>query len=219
MAKLTDFGIVKDLDPSADLGASTTLVGTWAYASPEQTEGQRHQQHEGQPVGAVADEIEEFGGHEHRPDDPPGDPEEERDPWVLGHEQYEDRQFDVAESTDGYVESGRHQARTDHDQAEQPRELDPPDLGLEVAGVDMLESKSGPKILEINSSPGLEGIERATSVDVADVAREATGAWAPPPFDVERRLALPVAVDAGRVEARLVDGVLDRKSTRLNSSH
>ena len=30
-------------------------------------------------------------------------------------------------------------------------------MGLEVAGVDMLEGKSGPKILEINSSPGLEG--------------------------------------------------------------
>ncbi len=41
-------------------------------------------------------------------------------------------------------------------------------MGLEVAGVDMLESASGPKILEINSSPGLEGIERATNVDVAD---------------------------------------------------
>lgn len=38
--KLTDFGIVKDLDPSADLQASTTLVGTWAYASPEQIQGQ-----------------------------------------------------------------------------------------------------------------------------------------------------------------------------------
>jgi len=31
----------------------------------------------------------------------------------------------------------------------------------------MLESKSGPKILEINSSPGLEGIERTSGVDVA----------------------------------------------------
>jgi ribosomal protein S6--L-glutamate ligase len=31
----------------------------------------------------------------------------------------------------------------------------------------MLESRSGPKILEINSSPGLEGIERATGIDVA----------------------------------------------------
>ncbi|HVY45191.1 MAG TPA: RimK family alpha-L-glutamate ligase, partial [Minicystis sp.] len=40
-------------------------------------------------------------------------------------------------------------------------------MGLEVAGVDMLEGKSGPKILEINSSPGLEGIERASGVDVA----------------------------------------------------
>ena len=40
-------------------------------------------------------------------------------------------------------------------------------MGLEIAGVDMLEGRDGPKILEINSSPGLEGIERATGVDVA----------------------------------------------------
>jgi ribosomal protein S6--L-glutamate ligase len=40
-------------------------------------------------------------------------------------------------------------------------------MGLEVAGVDMLEGKAGPKILEINSSPGLEGIERASGIDVA----------------------------------------------------
>ncbi len=39
VAKLTDFGIVKDLDPSADPFVSTTLVGTWAYASPEQISG------------------------------------------------------------------------------------------------------------------------------------------------------------------------------------
>lgn len=38
--KLTDFGIVKDLDPEADSAVSTTLVGTWAYASPEQITGQ-----------------------------------------------------------------------------------------------------------------------------------------------------------------------------------
>ncbi len=41
------------------------------------------------------------------------------------------------------------------------------EMGLEVAGVDMLEGKSGPRVLEINSSPGLEGIERASGVDVA----------------------------------------------------
>ncbi|MFZ5477513.1 MAG: protein kinase domain-containing protein [Myxococcota bacterium] len=38
--KLTDFGIVKDLDPNTDTAVSTTLVGTWAYASPEQITGQ-----------------------------------------------------------------------------------------------------------------------------------------------------------------------------------
>ena len=41
------------------------------------------------------------------------------------------------------------------------------ELGLDVAGVDMLESASGPLLLEANSSPGLEGIERATGVNVA----------------------------------------------------
>ena len=40
-------------------------------------------------------------------------------------------------------------------------------MGLNVAGVDMLEGKNGPLIMEVNSSPGLEGIERATSIDVA----------------------------------------------------
>ncbi|WP_341226552.1 30S ribosomal protein S6--L-glutamate ligase [uncultured Arcticibacterium sp.] len=40
-------------------------------------------------------------------------------------------------------------------------------LGLGVAGVDMLRSNSGPKIMEVNSSPGLEGIERATGQDIA----------------------------------------------------
>jgi ribosomal protein S6--L-glutamate ligase len=40
-------------------------------------------------------------------------------------------------------------------------------LGLSVAGVDMLRSNSGPLVMEVNSSPGLEGIERATGIDVA----------------------------------------------------
>jgi len=39
VCKLTDFGIVKDLDPTHDPHQSTTLVGTWAYASPEQISG------------------------------------------------------------------------------------------------------------------------------------------------------------------------------------
>ncbi len=40
-------------------------------------------------------------------------------------------------------------------------------LGLNVAGVDMLQSSTGPKIMEVNSSPGLEGIETATGIDIA----------------------------------------------------
>ena len=40
-------------------------------------------------------------------------------------------------------------------------------LGLNIAGVDMLQSKRGPLIMEVNSSPGLEGIEKATNIDIA----------------------------------------------------
>lgn len=40
-------------------------------------------------------------------------------------------------------------------------------LGLRVGGVDVLRSDRGPLVLEVNSSPGLEGIEKATDVDVA----------------------------------------------------
>jgi ribosomal protein S6--L-glutamate ligase len=40
-------------------------------------------------------------------------------------------------------------------------------LGLNIAGVDLLRSKRGPLVLEVNSSPGLEGIEAATREDVA----------------------------------------------------
>lgn len=40
-------------------------------------------------------------------------------------------------------------------------------MGLGIAGVDLLQSSRGPLILEVNSSPGLEGIERATGTDIA----------------------------------------------------
>ncbi len=40
-------------------------------------------------------------------------------------------------------------------------------MGLGIAGVDMLEGKDGPQIMEVNSSPGLEGIEKCTGIDVA----------------------------------------------------
>ena len=40
-------------------------------------------------------------------------------------------------------------------------------VGLDVAGVDLLEGQQGPVVLELNSSPGFEGIEQVTRIDVA----------------------------------------------------
>ena len=40
-------------------------------------------------------------------------------------------------------------------------------VGLDIAGVDLLESDQGPKVIEVNSSPGLEGIEAATGMNIA----------------------------------------------------
>ena len=45
-------------------------------------------------------------------------------------------------------------------------------MGLNVAGVDLLQSEDGPMVLEVNSSPGLEGIEAASGVDIADLIIE-----------------------------------------------
>ena len=42
-------------------------------------------------------------------------------------------------------------------------------MGLNVAGVDLLRSNHGPVVMEVNSSPGLEGIEAATDKDIADL--------------------------------------------------
>ncbi|HER19939.1 MAG TPA: RimK family alpha-L-glutamate ligase, partial [Chromatiales bacterium] len=45
-------------------------------------------------------------------------------------------------------------------------------LGLRIAGVDMLRSNHGPVVMEVNSSPGLEGIEGATGKDIAGLIIE-----------------------------------------------
>ncbi len=64
-------------------------------------------------------------------------------------------------------------------------------MNLRVAGVDMLESSSGPQIMEVNSSPGLEGIEGATKLDIAgaiiDYAQEHVGF---PELDIRQRLTV-----------------------------
>jgi ribosomal protein S6--L-glutamate ligase len=64
-------------------------------------------------------------------------------------------------------------------------------VGLRVAGVDMLETNDGPQILEVNSSPGLEGIERVTGVDVAGaVIQEIQRQVNLPEVDLKQRLRL-----------------------------
>lgn len=64
-------------------------------------------------------------------------------------------------------------------------------LGLRVAGVDMLEGVDGPQIMEVNSSPGLEGIERATGVDVASAIVELLEEQVLfPELDLRQRLTL-----------------------------
>ncbi len=64
-------------------------------------------------------------------------------------------------------------------------------MGLRVAGVDMLESVNGPLVMEVNSSPGLEGIETATKLDVAgaiiDYVSHQVGF---PEIDVRQRLTV-----------------------------
>ena len=45
-------------------------------------------------------------------------------------------------------------------------------LGLGVCGVDLLRSNHGPVVMEVNSSPGLEGVEKATGIDIADLILE-----------------------------------------------
>lgn len=64
-------------------------------------------------------------------------------------------------------------------------------MGLRVAGVDMLESYEGPKVMEVNSSPGLEGIEAATGVDVAaEVIKHIEEEVQFPDIDLRQRLTL-----------------------------
>ena len=72
-------------------------------------------------------------------------------------------------------------------------------LGLRVAGVDMLESSEGPQIMEVNSSPGLEGIETATGIDVAGSIIEEIGQKVLFP-DVDLRQRLTTSAGYGVAE-------------------
>lgn len=62
-------------------------------------------------------------------------------------------------------------------------------LGLRIAGVDMLEAQDGPQVIEVNSSPGLEGIETSTGIDVAGAIVDYVAEQVEfPEFDIRERL-------------------------------
>lgn len=64
-------------------------------------------------------------------------------------------------------------------------------MGLRVAGVDMLEGADGPQVMEVNSSPGLEGIEAATQLDIAGAIIDYVAAHVDfPEMDVRQRLTV-----------------------------
>lgn len=64
-------------------------------------------------------------------------------------------------------------------------------MGLHVAGVDMLEGADGPKVMEVNSSPGIEGIEGATGLDIASLIIEhLEDRLQYPDVDLKQRLTL-----------------------------
>ena len=64
-------------------------------------------------------------------------------------------------------------------------------MGLRVAGVDMLEGKDGPQIMEVNSSPGLEGIEGCTQLDIAgSIIDFIAGKIDFPEIDIRQRLTV-----------------------------
>ncbi len=92
-------------------------------------------------------------------------------------------------------------------------ELDPPYeraavraaqiMGLRMAGVDMLESNHGPLIMEVNSSPGLEGIERATELDIAGaIIDHIANQVAFPELDVRQRLTVSTGYGVAELHVR-----------------
>ncbi len=76
-------------------------------------------------------------------------------------------------------------------------------MGLRVAGVDMLEGADGPLVMEVNSSPGLEGIETATKLDVAGAIIDyIANQVAFPELDVRQRLSVSTGYGVAELHVR-----------------
>lgn len=78
-------------------------------------------------------------------------------------------------------------------------------MGLRIAGVDLLEGKDGPLIMEVNSSPGLEGIEGATQLDIAGAIIDYMAAQVDFP-EIDLRQRLTVSKGYGVAEISIPEG-------------
>lgn len=73
-------------------------------------------------------------------------------------------------------------------------------MGLGISGVDMLEGKDGPQIMEVNSSPGLEGIEGCTKLDIAGAIVDYIAARVDyPEIDLKQKLAISKGYDISEI--------------------
>jgi ribosomal protein S6--L-glutamate ligase len=87
-------------------------------------------------------------------------------------------------------------------------------MGLRVAGVDMLESADGPVVMEVNSSPGLQGIEQATGLDVAGTIIDyAAQQVAFPELDVRQRLTVSAGYGVAEISVHEGASLLDAETT------
>ncbi len=85
-------------------------------------------------------------------------------------------------------------------------------MGLRVAGVDMLEGTDGPQVMEVNSSPGLEGIERATELDIAGaIVDYIAGQVAFPELDVRQRLTVSTGYGVAEILVRDGSGLVGKR--------
>lgn len=87
-------------------------------------------------------------------------------------------------------------------------------MGLRVAGVDMLESDDGPLVMEVNSSPGLEGIETATDLDIAGaIVDYIANQVAFPELDVRQRLSVSASYGVAELELNEGADLLENNAT------
>lgn len=83
-------------------------------------------------------------------------------------------------------------------------------MGLRVAGVDMLEGRDGPLIMEVNSSPGLQGIEGATGLDIAgEIVDEIANQALFPDIDVRERLTVSVGYGVAELHVPVDSSLVD----------